>query len=191
MAIEQTDEELIREYLAGNETAFPSLLKRHLKSVYSFVVRSVGDEAEDVVQDTFLKAWRNLKTYEPESAKFKTWLMRIARNTVIDYLRKKKSFVFSDFKNEQNDNPILDTADPGPLPDELAARAHDAQEVNEILGKVSPLYREVILLRYMNQMAFEEIANILNVSANTVRSRHHRGLIQLRQYLEAMHQNGA
>lgn len=181
--MEHSDEALVAEYLAGDEGAFAHLLTRHLKSVYSFAVRLVGDEAEDIVQDTFLKAWKNLKKYEPATAQFKTWLMRIARNTVIDHLRKRRPYAFSEFEEALDERP-----DTGPLPDELVARAHDAQDVENVLGKLAPHYREVVLLRYMNQLSFEEIASILNESPNTVRSRHRRALAQLRTYLEALHQ---
>ncbi|MHB8660559.1 MAG: RNA polymerase sigma factor [Minisyncoccota bacterium] len=187
--MEKTDEALVAEYLAGNEDAFATLVERHVRSVYSFVARSVGSEAEDIVQDTFLKVWKNLKKYEPRSAKFKTWLMRIARNTVIDYLRRKKSFVFSNFENARDDSRILDTPDTEHLPDELVARAHDARDVEMLLEKLSPVYREVLLLRYMSQMSFEEISQVLGESANTVRSRHRRGLAQLRQLFNTVHRN--
>ncbi len=187
--MEKTDEELVAEYLAGDESAFASLVERHLKSVYSFAARSIADEAEDIAQDTFLKAWKSLSVYEPRSAKFKTWLMRIARNTVIDYLRKKKTPVFSDIGNGPDDTRTFDTPDPEPLPDEIVARAHDTREVEALLREIPLVYREVLLLRYMSQMSFEEISGILGENANTVRSRHRRGLARLRQLLDALHQN--
>ncbi len=187
----RTDEELVAGHLTGDENAFALLVQRHLKSVYSFAARSVGDEAEDVVQDTFLKVWKNLKKYDPRNAKFKTWLMHITRNTTIDYLRKKKSFVFSDFENLNDNVHISNVQDPEDLPDEIVARAHDAQNVEAILKKLAFNYREVLLLRYMNHMTFEEISKILDEPVNTVRSRHHRGLAKLRQYLDDMHQNSA
>lgn len=187
--MEITDEELVAEYLAGDEDTFGVLLKRHLRSVYSFAVRSVGDEAEDIVQDTWAKVWKNLKKYDSRSAKFKTWLMRIARNTVIDYLRRKKPYVFSDFENDDGDNRMEQAADEGPLPDELVARAAGEQEVREVLQELSPAHREVILLRYMSQLSFEEIGTVLAEPPNTVRSRHRRALIHLRHLLHAMHRD--
>jgi RNA polymerase sigma-70 factor (ECF subfamily) len=114
--------------------------------------------------------------------------MRIARNTVFDYLRKKKPFVFSDIENDHGETVVLDTPDIEPLPDELVARAHDAEEIREVMNKLSPVYREVLLLRYMNQMSFEEISATLDEPSNTVRSRHRRGIIQLRKLLEDLHQ---
>ena len=94
--------------LTGDESAFAELTKRHLSGVYSFVVRYVGnaEEAEDITQDTFLKAWKSLKKYDPSSSKFKTWLFRIARNTSIDFLRKKKHVPFSQFETEGGVNVL-------------------------------------------------------------------------------------
>ncbi len=185
----KTDEELITAYLAGDEGAFALVVQHHLKSVYSFAFRLTGDEAEDIVQDTFLKAWKNVRRYDSSSAKFKTWLMRIARNTAIDHLRRKKPETFSHFENEQGDSPFENAFDDEPLPDELAARADDARAVQNALEKLSPLHREVILLRYMNQLSFEEIGAVLSESSNTMRSRNRRALAELRRHLEEVHQN--
>lgn len=178
------------EYLAGDEEVFATLLQRHLRSVYSFAARLAGDEADDLTQDAFLKAWKNLKKYDPESAKFKTWLMHIARNTVIDHLRKKKAFVFSDFENEQGESFIMDISDSEYLPDELAARAHDTHEVQESLEKLAPAQKEVLVLRYMNQLTFEEMSGVLGEPLNTVKSRSRRALVELRKLLETLHQKG-
>jgi len=186
----KADEELVADYLAGDEEAFAMLLKRNLQSVYSFALRLAGDEADDITQDTFLKAWKSLKSYDPESAKFKTWLMRIARNTTIDHLRKKKSFVFSDFENAQGESFLTNIRDANYLPDELAARAYDAHEVQESLEKLSPAQKETIVLRYMHQMTFEEMSDVLAEPLNTVKSRTRRALLELRKQLEVMHQKG-
>jgi RNA polymerase sigma-70 factor (ECF subfamily) len=185
--MEKTDEELIAEYLGGADEAFASLLKRYVKGVFSFVARSTLDDAEDIVQDIFLKAWKNLKKYDSKSAKFKTWLMRITRNTVIDAVRKKRPLVFSHFETDEGDAFTPEVADPEPLPEELIARAQDACDVQEILQKISLPHREVLLLHYMSHQSFEEIAVILGVSASTVRSRHRRGISMLRRQLEELH----
>ena len=182
--MEIPDEELVAAYLAGDESSFASLVQRHLKSVYSFAVHSVGDAAEDIAQDTFLKAWKNLRRYDPRSAKFKTWLLRIARNTIIDHLRRKKSFVFSDLGNEHDDTFADRLPDTSPLPDEILAHAQETQTLAETLDTLPPAQREVLLLRYMNQLSFEEIGEVLDEPPSTVRSRHHRGLAELRKRLQ-------
>jgi RNA polymerase sigma-70 factor, ECF subfamily len=184
----KTDEALIAEYLAGDEEAFSLLVKRHLKTVYSFAARSVKSDAEDITQEVFLKVWRNLGNYDSRDAKFKTWLMRIARNTVIDALRKRKPFAFSDLERDGEDT-FGDTPDLEPLPDEIVARAHDERAIEAALAQTPPLYREIVLLHYMSGLTFHEIGQILDVPPNTARSRHRRALAHLRRNLEAMHQN--
>src|ERR1700761_954795 len=111
----RSDEELIAAYLSGEEAAFGELTQRHLRQVYSFALRLVGDSAaaEDISQETFLKAWKSLQKYDESSSKFKTWLLRIARNTAIDYLRKKKHVPLSYFENNTGGNVLAETvADP-------------------------------------------------------------------------------
>jgi len=186
--MERTDEELVTAHLAGDEEAFSRLVKHNLKSIYSFAARSAPNDAEDIVQDVFLKAWKNLKSFNPDTAKFKTWLMRIARNTVIDHLRKKTPHIFSELERAEGEDRFANEPDTSPLPDEVVARAHDARALEAALAELAPPSREVLLLRYMNQLSFEEIAEVLNKPANTVRSRHRRALTHLRTHLEALHQ---
>lgn len=86
--MDKDDNQLIIDYLAGNEASFTLLVKRHLKPVYNFAYRLCGDKvaAEDIAQETFLKIWKNIKKYK-HSENFKPWLFKIARNTTIDWLR--------------------------------------------------------------------------------------------------------
>jgi len=88
--MERLDSQLIADYLKGDEKSLEILFGRYLKPIYSFVYRFVGEgqEVEDVVQDIFLKVWRNLKKFD-RSRSFKTWIFSIAKNTAIDYLKKK------------------------------------------------------------------------------------------------------
>jgi RNA polymerase sigma-70 factor (ECF subfamily) len=103
------DKQLIKNYLYGDEESLSILIDRHLKPVFNFVYRLCGSkiEAEDITQDTFLKVWKKIKKYNGQNS-FKTWLYIIARNTTIDYLRKKKDLKFSDFDTEEG-NYIEDT----------------------------------------------------------------------------------
>jgi len=180
---DRSDEELIAAYLLGEEAAFGELTARHLRGVYSFALRLVGDgaAAEDIAQEAFLKAWKNLKKYNETSSKFKTWLLRIARNTAIDYLRKKKHVPLSYFENEAGGNMLAETvADEGELAPVLLAKLDDAKELRLVLGELSPKHREILLLYYTNDSTFEEIAQLLGEPANTVKSRHRRALAALK-----------
>src|SRR3989344_4931997 len=156
---EKTDKQLVSEYLDGKESALGELIERHLKPVYNFVHQAANNaqDAQDITQETFIKAWKNLKRYDPNQ-NFKTWLFTIARNTAIDALRKKKNWVFSDFEIADGKNPFLDTlADPAPLPDELAARAERQTLFESALGKLSLAYQEVFTLRHESDLTFDEI----------------------------------
>jgi RNA polymerase sigma-70 factor (ECF subfamily) len=183
--MKQSDEQLIASYLKGDEKAFTVLLQRHLKSIYAFVYRFVGNaqDTEDVTQDTFVKAWKHLKKYR-RGERFTTWLFSIARNTAIDRLRKKRGVSFSDFENATGDNAfIAQLTDPKPLPDELALKARDAKTLERTLGQIPPKYREVLLLHYINNFTFNEIGVILKKPAETVKSQHRRALIILRHIM--------
>ena len=182
----RTDEELLAAFVAGDEEAFSTLTGRHLKTVYSFAMRFVGDsnEAEDIVQETFLKSWKSAGQYKEEASKFKTWVLRVARNTAIDHLRKRKHIPFSQFDTEDGHNVLVETVpDTESLPDEVVATFQDAQMVQEALAELSPDAREVVVLHYVNGLTFLEIGDMLGEPQNTVKSRHHRAIINLRKIL--------
>jgi len=185
--MDRTDEELITDYLEGDEAAFSALAERHLKSVYSFISRFVGDarEAEDITQETFLKAWKSAKQYNSESSKFKTWILRIARNSAIDFLRKRKHIPFSDFETNDGQNIFAETvADTSELPDEAYATLEDATLLQEIINELSPEARGVLVLHYTNGLTFAQIGEIIGEPSNTVKSRHHRAILNLRKLLQ-------
>lgn len=183
---DHSDQQLIANYLAGDEQSLELLIKRYLKPIYSFVSRYVGNgqEAEDITQEVFVRVWRNLKKFD-QNKSFKTWIFSIAKNTAIDFFKKKKSIPFSEFENEKRENMITETlADPSPLPQELLERADMAQMLNSAMEKLSPKYRMVLFLRYNDHFNFREIAESLGEPENTIRSRHRRALIMLKKILE-------
>ena len=180
----QTDEQLIAEYLKGNEQALRSLIERYLRPIYNFVYRYTGEfsHAEEITQDVFVSVWRNIDRFDPDR-KFKTWLFAIAKNTALNWLKKKKPVNFSKFENESGGNVLLEsTADPSPLPDELFELSNLSDKLSEAMDRLSPDYRVVLLLHYNDHMTFQEIAESLSESINTVKSRHRRALIQLREF---------
>jgi len=188
----ETDEQLVANYLKGNEKALEILIKRYLKPIYNFVYRYIGsEEAEDVTQEVFLKIWRNLKKFK-QNKKFKTWIFSIAKNTAIDFLKKKKIIPFSEFEKESKENTLIETVpDSFSLPNEFLEKAELAEEINSVLEKLPLSYRMVLFLYYTEHFNFREIAEILGESINTVKSRHRRALLMLKKMLEDKNYSGS
>lgn len=186
--MEQSDQELIKAYLDGEEVAFNKIVKRYLSYVYSFAYRLSGnkDEAEDITQDTFFKVWKNLKNYSGETAGFKTWLSHIARNTAIDYLRKKKPVLFSDFETEAGDNFLTGSiADSLLLPDQLAMDRENEAVLEEAIKKLPLIYREVVVLYHGSNLSLNEVSEFLGLPVNTVKSRYRRATDLLKKIIDA------
>jgi RNA polymerase sigma-70 factor (ECF subfamily) len=182
---DKEDNDLIRQCLAGDEQSLELLLGKYLAPVYSFVCRYVGnsDDAKDIVQETWIKAWKHLKRFDTNK-NFKPWIFSIAKNTALDALKKKKSIPFSAFENEQGENVLENTiVDPAPLPSELLERRDIADMLEKSLSKLSSQNRAVVHLYYNEQLTFHEIAEILGEPLNTVKSRYRRALALLRELL--------
>lgn len=182
----KTDEELISDYLDGDEGAIGVLVDRYLADVFNFAFKLTGDRqlAEDITQESFIKAWKNIRGFKRGSS-FRTWLFAITRNTAIDCLRKKKDLVFSAFENVDGTNSFTENlVDKELHPDELLARAEDVSFVEALLNEINPHYREVLTLRYSSDLTFEEIGELLKKPLHTVKSQHRRALIALRRSLQ-------
>ena len=181
--MQETDAEIIQATIAGDSNAFSALVKRYNRDVFGFAFYMVKDrsDAEDIVQETFVKVWKNLKKFKPEQ-RFKSWLLAIARNTTIDYIRKRRHANFSDFDDEEGSNAIVDTlVDEERLADEIASLAESAGQIANAVKGLPEIYRTVLALRYDGGLAFEEISKILGKPVNTVKSQHRRALIALRK----------
>ena len=186
MPTDQTDEEIILTYKNGDEEAFKKLIKRYTTPLYNFTARLTNrNDAPDIVQEVFIKVWKNIRHFDVKKASFKTWIFTIAKNTTTDFLRKKKSLLFSDMGSEEDINSFAENIpDDKLLPDTALQKLQDSQFLDKILLKLQPNYREVLILHYQEEMTFEEIGKILDKPLNTVKSQHRRAIIELRKTLD-------
>lgn len=181
------DQQLIMDYLEGDETALSFLVDRYIKDVYRFAYQLTNDSgvAEDVTQESFVKAWKHIRSYRQNSS-FRTWIFAITRNTSIDWLRKQKEVRLSSFEDVEGHNVLLETTpNTELLPDALLERAEDTAYVTSLLIQLDSKYREVLTLRYSSNMTFEEIGKLLKRPLHTIKSQHRRALVMLKRIQEA------
>lgn len=182
-----TDEELIERFQEGDLYAFDLIVKRYKNQLLNFIYRFLGntEEAEDLVQETFLRVYRNRKAYQ-KIAKFSTWIYTIAGNLAKTELRKRKRrrfFSISDLGYNEKDYDISDEAY-NPEKD-VDGRMKEAIIHEQILA-LSPKFREVILLRDVQQLSYEEISEIVDIPLGTVKSRVNRGRLKLQEKLKGL-----
>ncbi len=183
---EVTDEQLIAAFQRGQEEAFSLLVNRYKHPLMNFVYRFLGDydEADDVVQETFLRVHRNRDAYK-QVAKFSTWLYTIAGNLAKTALRRRTRHQFFSLTDRwrKHDDKDYDIPDTRHLPDQQADGALLHERVQEALGKLKPKYREVVLLFELQELSYEEICQITHLNIGTVKSRLNRGRAQLKLLL--------
>lgn len=188
-----SDEQLVASYLEGDGNALNFLVERYLRRIYNFAAKYIGNakEAEDLTQEIFLKAWKSLKKFDSQRS-FKTWLFSIARNVCIDYLRRKKIVTFSALENNNDGGNFSDKiVDESISIVEKITKRELGREMSKYLLELSEANRTVLILHYNQQLAFREIAELLDESLDTVKSRHRRALQYLRRLIESgkkMHQ---
>jgi len=183
MTKQLTDQELIVKYLKGDDASFEVLVQRYLNSIYRFVYGYVRDAniAEDVTQDVFLKVWRNAKKIDKNKS-FKSWVYTIAKNTALDFLKKKKSVPFSVFETNDGKNMLAESVkDHAPLPDEMSRLLEHQTVFLQAIDQLSEKYKQILRMYYYEYLNFREIAEKLKEPINTIKSRHRRGLVLLKQ----------
>ena len=179
-----SDKKLVENSLAGDNEAYAELLNRYLKPVYNFLQTFIRDPEvlDDLTQITFIKAWKNLKRFDPEK-NFKTWIFVIAKNTAYDFFRKKKTLPFSAFANEEGNNYLENVATDEILPQEILEKVEQEKNFDEKINELSDHYRNVLLLHYKENISFKEISQILDIPYSTIKSRHQRALAKLKSIL--------
>jgi RNA polymerase sigma-70 factor (ECF subfamily) len=180
-----TDPELVARIIAGDGAAFGALVERYQDRLYNAVYRLVGsaEDARDLLQDTFVKAYENLGTFRGGSSLY-TWLFRIAVNTSLSHRRKRKWLQVGSGGDGDDPAPVPDAAAQDPS-DHLVAAETEAL-VQQALGSLDDDHRTVVVLRDIQHCDYHEIAEILEVPTGTVKSRLHRARLILRDRLKPL-----
>ncbi len=153
----------------GDQVAFTYLLDRYWNEVYGFMLKRTENEtdSEDITIETFSKAFDKIATYNPEF-QFNTWLIAIAKNVHIDMLRKKKSTIFVEITDDE-DQQAYNVADTSPSVEDALITEQNLSRLLQFIKELKPHYQEVIQLRYFQEMSYQEIAEQLNEPLSNVK----------------------
>ena len=189
--MEVTDAAVVAQVLAGERDAFRVLVERHSRSIFRVVFRMTGNQqdAEELVQETFLRAYKSLASFELR-ANFSTWLYRIAVNRTLDFLQAKKTQIAMKETYEIADNPEPDqgnqvqvsATDPGP--DRMLLSAEMKRKIAGAMGLLTPAERVAFTMRHMEGRSIEEISQALNLKVSAAKNSVFRAVQKLRQQLE-------
>jgi RNA polymerase sigma-70 factor (ECF subfamily) len=175
--------------LAGDRDAFRVLVERHSRTLFRLAFRMTGNEqdAEEVVQEAFLRAYRRLDRFESR-ANFGTWVYRIAVNCSLDLLRRRKpqEAMRAPEDRESGEEAVLEIAATDPTPDRLALSGEIGEQVNVALAKLSPMERAAFMMRHHEGMSIEEIGRVLGTSLNATKNSVFRAVQKLRLELEPL-----
>ena len=181
--ISQTDEQLVSDYSNGNNFAFDILLDRHKQVVYSYIYFTVRNRelAEDIFQETFIKAIVTIKQGRyTETGKFRAWISRIAHNLIIDHFRQKKNE--NTVSNDEAPVDLLNNPSlcDGTIEDEIV-RLQITSDIRKLISYLPDSQREVLEMRYYQDLSFKEIADQTGVSINTALGRMRYAILNIRR----------
>lgn len=181
-----TDEELLKQVYEGDTVAFDIIVKRYKMRLVNFVFRFVRDRdlAEELVQETFLRVFRERKNHERIS-NFSTWIFTIAGNLAKSELRRRKRWRFFSLDQQDNDEGAeFEIPDESQLPDRMAHDRMIEKAVQDAINSLSLKYKEAVILRDIQGFAYEEIAEIIGCPVGTVKSRVNRARLRLQEQLQ-------
>lgn len=178
--------QIVQRVLQGDVNAFEKLVLEYEKSVYAITQRMTGnaEDAADMTQETFIKAYNSLSSFRGDS-KFSVWLYRIATNVCLDFLRSRsrKPTVSLSMEDDDGEEVELDIADESQSPERLLERGLTRDAVRRGLNALSPEYRQILLLREIQGLSYEEISDVLTLEVGTVKSRIFRARKRLCAFL--------
>lgn len=180
------ERQVIQRVLDGDQEAFAGLVTAYEKQVYNLCLRMCGnpEDARDLSQEAFVKAWRGLQFYQFEAA-FSTWLYRLTSNVCIDFLRRKKRApqTVPPLQNENGEDVEPEVADSLPGPEEQLLHRERQSQIAWAMGQLEPEFRQVLTLRVIQELSYEQIAEITDLKVGTVKSRIARARWKLKKIL--------
>ncbi len=185
-----TDAQLVERALGGDQDAYRLLVSRHQAAVYNLIVRMLRHPAlaQDLAQDTFLRAFSHLDSFDPRY-RFTSWVLRIAHNLAVDVLRRKSLEELPlDPPDETAGQARVQAALVDPRSDEATRRIEQgdlARALESALARVRPEYRELLVLRHHQELSYEEIAQVTGLPVGTIKSYLHRARAEMARLLES------
>jgi RNA polymerase sigma-70 factor (ECF subfamily) len=181
------DKELIQHTLEGEEEAFAMIIRKYQRPLLNYIGRMVGERemALDFTQEVFVKTYSSLHTYKPQY-KFRTWLFKIASNFVIDYWRKRKLDTFSFDRPHawDQDRPSYEIPDKEPSIVSKYELSQIREKIEAALGKIPPALRELFIWRHINDLSYDEMAEIKDMPVGTIKNRVFQAKEMIRHLLE-------
>src|SRR5205814_2599446 len=173
----EQDRILVQAALGGDQSAFAELVTRYQSAVYNMAARMLGDptDAEDAAQEVFVRAWNQLHTFQLDR-RFSTWLLSIASHHCIDLLRRRRP-------TAPLDDVALYVESEEPAPEEIALQGEQAETVQRLLNTLPDKYRSVTVLRYYNDLSYDEIARLTGLTESAVKTQLHRARRMLAEQL--------
>ncbi|ENK1244948.1 RNA polymerase sigma factor [Clostridium sp. FAM 1755] len=175
-----SDEELVNEIISGNQSAMEVLVNRNYKLVYAFIYRNIGEyhTALDLTQESFIKVMKNLKKFKRHKGSFKCWILKIALNVCKDYW--KSAYVKHNTVDDSSVEKVYEEENIINYLEKMEQR----QEIKKAMMKLSDEQREVIILRYYNDLKIRDIANITEIKESTVKSRLRLAIGKMKKLLQ-------
>ena len=178
------DLKLVERCLQGDDDAWETVVNLFGRRIYNLSYRYTNRsaEAEDLTQEIMIRVYRNLGSYRAEAGSFQNWILRVARNLIIDHYRQSRKYPQSGGSEELESMNIRDDKAQNPL--RAAEQVEASQFLQDGLQSLSPELKEAVILRDLEDMAYQEIADLLGVPEGTVKSRINRGRLELAKLLQ-------
>lgn len=177
------DGKLVERCLQGDDAAWEAIVRTYSRRIYNLSYRytSRSDEAEDLTQEIFVRVFQNLKSYRKDIGSLQNWILKVGRNLIIDHYRQTRRFQQAGGSEELETLHIKD--EKLPSPQRAAEQSEASRFLRDGLSTLSPELKEAVILRDLEGLAYQEIADLLSVPEGTVKSRINRGRIELAKLL--------